>query len=69
MARKPNYKFERMERQRAKTAKKAARAEAKKEKADKRKAESDGLVLADDGFADNPADAHAEPQENGNPDG
>jgi len=65
MARKPNYKFERMERQRAKTAKKAARAEAKKEKADKRKAEGDGLVLAEDGFADNPADA----QENGNPDG
>ncbi len=33
MARKPNYKFERMERERAKAAKKAARAQAKAEKA------------------------------------
>ncbi len=33
MPRKPNYKFERMERDRAKAAKKAARLEAKKEKA------------------------------------
>ncbi len=31
MARKPNYKFERMERDRAKAAKKAARAKAKEE--------------------------------------
>lgn len=38
MARKPNYKFERMERERAKSAKKAARLEAKKEKAELRKA-------------------------------
>ena len=32
-SRKPNYKFERLERQRAKAAKKAARAKAKEEKA------------------------------------
>ena len=36
MARKPNYNFERMERERAKAAKKAARLEAKREKAEKR---------------------------------
>ena len=54
MARKPNYKFERLERQRAKAAKKAARLEAKKEKAEKRKAENAGLVLADDGFVGSP---------------
>ncbi len=34
MAQKPNYKWERMERERAKAAKKAARLEAKKEKAE-----------------------------------
>jgi hypothetical protein len=36
MARKPNYKFDRMERERAKAAKKAARLQAKKEKAESR---------------------------------
>lgn len=40
MPRKPNYKFERMERERAKAAKKAARLEAKREKAAQKKAES-----------------------------
>jgi len=39
MARKPNYRFERMERERAKTAKKAARAKARAEKVEKRKAD------------------------------
>lgn len=34
MARKPNYKFERMERDRAKAAKKKAQADAKKERAE-----------------------------------
>ncbi len=43
MARKPNYGFERMERERAKAAKKAARQEAKREKTEKRKAEAAGL--------------------------
>ena len=38
MARKPNYKFERMERDRAKAAKKEARQKAKQEKTDQRKA-------------------------------
>ncbi len=42
MARKPNYKFERMERDRAKAAKKAARLEAKREKAEERKADKAG---------------------------
>lgn len=42
MARKPNYRFERMERQRTKAAKKAARAKAKAEKVEKRRAEKAG---------------------------
>ncbi len=37
MARRPNYKFERMERDRAKAAKKAARLKAKQEKAEQKK--------------------------------
>ena len=41
MPRKPNYKFERMERERAKAAKKAARLEAKREKAAQKKADLD----------------------------
>lgn len=45
MARRPNYKFERMERDRAKAAKKAARAQLKAEKAEKRKAEASGESL------------------------
>ncbi len=36
MARKPNYKFERMERDRAKAAKKAARLQAKKDRAERK---------------------------------
>ena len=59
MARKPNYNFERMERQRAKAAKKSARQEAKKEKADKRKAENADPTLAGDDTA---------PPEDGNSD-
>lgn len=43
MARKPNYKFERMERDRAKAAKKAARLEAKKERKQQENA-GDGVV-------------------------
>ena len=71
MARKPNYNFERQERQRAKAAKKAARQEAKKEKADKRKAEIDGLELADGERANSPGEPLGEPlgqsQEDGDP--
>ncbi len=37
MARRPNYKFERLERDRAKAAKKAARLKAKQEKAEQKK--------------------------------
>ena len=39
MARKPNYDFERREREKARAAKKAERARAKQEKSDQRKAE------------------------------
>ena len=38
MARKPNYKFERLERERVKAAKKAARLKAKADKVEQRKA-------------------------------
>ena len=41
MPRQPNYKFERLERERKKAAKKAERAEAKREKAALRRAEQD----------------------------
>ena len=47
MARKPNYQFERMERQRAKDAKKAARLDAKRQKAEESNADNDGVELAD----------------------
>lgn len=40
MARKPNYNFERQERERAKAAKKAARLEAKRDKAEKKNTEN-----------------------------
>ncbi len=65
MARKPNYNFERRERERAKAAKKAARLEAKREKAEKRKAENAGLVLADDGFIGSPGESPGLPREDG----
>jgi hypothetical protein len=42
MARKPNYSFEKRERERAKAAKKAARLAAKAEKAEARKGELEG---------------------------
>ena len=40
MARKPNYNFERQERERAKAAKKAARLEAKRDRAEKKYTEN-----------------------------
>ena len=67
MARKPNYNFERAERQRAKATKKAARLEEKKERAEKRKAESAGPETADDGFADSPGEPPERPQEDDDP--
>ena len=48
MPRKPNYRFERMERERKKAAKKAARALAKAEKAELKKADQDGEVPAEE---------------------
>ena len=45
MPRKPNYRFERMERERSKAAKKAARAQAKADKAEARKAGTDEEAL------------------------
>ena len=54
MARRPNYKFDRMERERAKASKKALRAKAKAEKADARAA---GLTK--------PADAQGSPDPTG----
>ncbi len=67
MARKPNYRSKRLERQRAKAAKKAARVEARKEKAEKRKVENAGLVLADDGSVGSPGEPPSQPQEDGEP--
>ena len=45
MARKPNYNFERQERDRRKAEKKAAKAAAKAEKAEMAKAERNGIAL------------------------
>ena len=42
MARKPNYKFERLQRERNKAAKKEARRQAKEERAADRKSEEEG---------------------------
>ena len=51
MARKPNYSFERHEREKAKAAKKAARLEAKREKAANKKS-----TIPEDQNVTNPAD-------------
>ena len=67
MPRKPNYKFERLERQRTKAAKKAARLEAKKDKTEKRKAGITGLMPADDEFSGSPGEPPGPPQEDGDP--
>lgn len=48
MPRKPNYRFDRMERERAKAAKKKARLEAKRARAEKRKAEDTDQPQAED---------------------
>lgn len=47
MARRPNYKFERLERDRAKALKKAARLKAKQDKAEKKKTEEAEQPTAD----------------------
>ncbi|MDA1090831.1 MAG: hypothetical protein O3A85_11040 [Proteobacteria bacterium] len=59
MARKPNYNFERMERDRAKAAKKAARQAAKKEKTDLRKGNDPDLALGGDDTPP-PDDGHSD---------
>ena len=59
MARKPNYKFERMERDRQKAAKKAARLEAKREKAELKKAENEGLLPDGEETSDQPEDSNS----------
>jgi len=48
MARKPNYKFERQERDRVKAAKKAARLEAKKARAEAGGTDNDDTDMMDD---------------------
>jgi hypothetical protein len=47
MPRKPNYRFERMERERKKAAKKAARAQAKADKAEQKNPDENEDVAAD----------------------
>ena len=54
MARKPNYKFERMERDRAKAAKKEARLKAKQEKVELRKT---AALAGEEYVGDPPLDA------------
>ncbi len=51
MARKPNYKFDRMERDRAKAARKAERAKIKAERTEARQTGEDGAELPDDEIA------------------
>jgi hypothetical protein len=68
MARKPNYQFERMERQRAKDAKKAARLEAKRKKAEEGNIENDD-VESPGGESDGaPSDTPDGPREDDAPD-
>ena len=68
MARKPNYQFERMERQRAKDAKKAARLEAKRQKAEESNADNDGVEPTGGESDGAPADAPDGPREDDAPD-
>ncbi len=55
MARKPNYDFERRERQRLKALKNAEKAAAKKEARERAKAETAGTVAPDDADSDEKA--------------
>ena len=63
MARKPNYKFERIERDRQKAAKKAARLEAKREKSDLKKAETEGLVPEGEDISGQPGETPGQPED------
>ncbi|MCK4866435.1 MAG: hypothetical protein KAT39_00185 [Alphaproteobacteria bacterium] len=68
MARKPNYQFERMERQRAKDAKKALRLEAKRKKAEESKVENDGPGLTDGDSGGDSEAPRGHPREDDAPD-
>jgi|SaaInl4_135m_RNA_FD_contig_31_1814238_length_708_multi_5_in_0_out_0_2 hypothetical protein len=70
MARSPNYKFERLERERAKAAKKASRLEAKKEKAEQKNAENAGSGPDDDGsvLSADPSSEQSDQPEGDDPD-
>lgn len=68
MARKPNYQFERMERQRAKDAKKALRLEAKRKKAEESNVENDGPELTDGDSGGASEDPQGRPREDDTPD-
>ena len=63
MPRKPNYDFERHERQRAKAIKKAARLEEKKQKLAMKKAEGADPQPADTGAAPSPGEPSGPPEE------
>ena len=62
MVRKPNYRFERQEREKAKAAKKAARLEANRERAKNKNAENVALELNDDALAGSDAGSQVQPQ-------
>lgn len=63
MARRPNYSFERRERERAKAAKKAARALIRAEKVELRKAEKSGEAGIEAGGGAGPEAGEAQPPE------
>ncbi len=62
MARKPNYRFARLERERTKAAKKAARAKQKAERAELRKQENAGMPAEDQAEVGTPEAAAPEAQ-------
>lgn len=68
MPRKPNYKFERLERERQKAAKKTARREAKKEKAENKRLDNEGPVPDGEESSESPVETPGQPEENGEPD-
>ncbi len=63
MARKPNYRFERMERERNKAAKKAARQEAKRQKAEERRlADGEGTAVPAESASESAAPPEVAPE-------
>ena len=65
MARKPNYRFARLERERNKAARKAARSKLKAERAELRKQEKDGQTADGQPVGETAADAPDAPDEAG----